>query len=112
MQREDDALAVAIHLFPPADVGDPFVGVGVGQVLEVVIRHRDSQSVVLRVLRQAARHRPRPQDAVLFQTQVEVVPRFVMLVQHKRRPSLLIHSSSLPLCGRSDHDDAGVATPG
>jgi hypothetical protein len=77
----------ALSMFlPPPRVRHELVGVGVGQVLQVVVGHGHSQPVLPRVRGQAARHGPGPQHPVLLQPQVEVRAGLAVVVQHERRP--------------------------
>ncbi len=66
-----------------------------GRVLELVVVDRDREPVVAGVGREPARHRPRPEHAVLLEPQVEVVLRPVVLVEHEHRlpTSLPAHES-------------------
>src|SRR5215213_10332333 len=83
MQREDHPTVVAVVLLPPPGIRHRLLGVLVRQVVEVVVRHLDGETVVPRLLRQSTRKGPGTQDAVLLQTQVEVVARTLVLVQHE-----------------------------
>ncbi len=86
VQDEDDAPVVPRLLLPPAGVGDELGLVGVVDVVQVVVRHRDRQPVLPGGRGQPARDRPRPEHAVLLQPQVEVRPRLAVVVEHERRP--------------------------
>jgi hypothetical protein len=51
-----------------------------------VVTHLDGQPVLPRLPGQAARHRPRPQHAVLLQPEVEVVPWLLVFVKNESGP--------------------------
>lgn len=85
VQGEDEPLRRAVVFLPPPDVRDGLVLVLVLKVVEVVIRHSDGKTILPRSVRQPTRYGPRPQDAVLFQPQVEMRPRSTMVMQHKSR---------------------------
>lgn len=52
-------------------------------MFQSVIGDGDGKPILTNLVRQSARHRPRSQDAVFFQTQVEVRTRLAMVVQHE-----------------------------
>lgn len=86
VEHEHHPVVVARLLLPPAGVGDRLVLVGVGEVVHVVVVDRDGQAVVTVRRRQPLRHRPRAQDAVLLEPQVEVRPWLPVVVEHVCRP--------------------------
>ncbi|CAN5459930.1 hypothetical protein BH18ACT8_BH18ACT8_16490 [soil metagenome] len=83
MQREHRTSIVAVVQLPDANVGDAFVFVLVGEVVEVVIFDGDGEAVTAAVRWQPLGHRPRPKDARLLETQIEVRTRQVMLVENE-----------------------------
>ena len=83
MQREHRTSIVAVVQLPDANVGDAFVFVLVGEVVEVVIFDGDGEAVTAAVRWQPLGHRPRPKDARLLETQIEVRARQVMLVENE-----------------------------
>jgi len=84
VQGEQQATRGLAFVLPPADVGNGLVLVFVPEMVEIVVGDLDSQSVLVAGLRKTARDRPRAKDTAFLQTQVEVVTRFVVLVQHER----------------------------
>jgi hypothetical protein len=85
VQREHHAAVASVVLLPPARVGDAFVGIDIGQVGQIVVRHRYGKPVVSRRRRQSSRDRPRPQHTAGLKSQVVVVAGLVMFVQNKCR---------------------------
>lgn len=84
MQGEDNPPLVPIHLLPPTDICDGFVGVLVSQMPQFVIINLNRKPILRRTGRQPTWYRPGAKDAVLLQTQIEVMLGTTVLVQHER----------------------------
>src|SRR5919107_1012820 len=83
VEGEDHPALVAVVPLPPARVRHRLLRVLVGQVVEVVVRYLDGETVVPRPLRQSTWQGPGAEHPVLLQPQVEVVPRALVLAQHE-----------------------------
>jgi hypothetical protein len=89
---EDNPTFIAIVLFPPTAVGDGLVGIFIKAMVEVVIGDRHSQPVFARLVREPPRHRPRSQYAVFLEAQIEMRPRFAVVMQDERRMTLRVRA--------------------
>jgi ribosome-associated protein len=78
-------------------------------MLQIMIANLNGKPVLRRTGRQPARHRPRAKDAVLLQTQIEVMLGTAMLVQDERGtvPRIGGHAGTVP--GYSVRDDVCVS---
>ena len=83
MQHEDEASLVPVLELPRAGVGDGLVGVLVGEVVDLVVRHVDRQPVLPGVLGQSPWHGPRPEHAVLLEPKVGMTTRTTVVMQHE-----------------------------
>jgi hypothetical protein len=83
MQGEDHSMVIPVVFFPPAYVGNALVGIFVGQVIEVVIRDADRETVPTGDRRQTPWNGPRSQHSILFEAKVIVMLGAPMLMQHE-----------------------------
>ena len=81
VQDEDGPTIVTALKLPPSGVRDALGVVFIRRMVKTVVVDRYGQPIVRVVLGQSLRDGPRAQHALLFQTQVEVVPRPIVLME-------------------------------